>query len=268
MTEQAGGGIYKAMAAILSDVEAIPKAGRGPASAGGYAFRGIDDVMEALHPLFAKHGIFLCPEVLEAATDTYETKNGATMQMCSLRVAWHFYAADGSRVSAVTYGQGSDSSDKAAYKAMAGAMKYAMTQAFVIPTDEVKDPERDDHEAPQRPAGMRSDKRAAAKLAETRGPGEPPGLDQTLRFGKFKGETWRSLMDAAMANPDGGHAEWLRYISDSTDLSKSKPQFADADKRQLAMVRWIIARVDSESPEPPGGVFGGPHPPADEDEVF
>jgi hypothetical protein len=132
--------IYARMAAVMRDVGAVGKNRR----ADRYQFRGVDDVMQALQPVLVKHGVVAIPTVLERESSEYKTSKGGTMQHSIIHVRYDFYAEDGSNVSAVAVGEGADIGDKSCNKAMAGALKYCLTQSFCIPTEEPKDSELDD----------------------------------------------------------------------------------------------------------------------------
>ena len=133
-------GIYQAMAAIAAEIGAIGKDKRCTQGA-SFAYRGIDDVYNALNPIMAKHGVFVLPIAGERTTETRQTRNGATMEIVVMRMTYKFCHADGSFVEAVTVGQAMDSGDKATNKAMAIAHKYAILQAFCIPTEDMEDPD-------------------------------------------------------------------------------------------------------------------------------
>lgn len=130
--------IYKKMAAIMADVPAIGKDQRNQEQR--YAFRGVDDVYNALHGLFAKHGVFVIPEVLDAeyiqAERVARSGNTNLVTDAHLRIRYHFYATDGSRVSAVVQGESRDYADKATNQATSSAIKYLLLQVFLIPTQE------------------------------------------------------------------------------------------------------------------------------------
>jgi hypothetical protein len=144
---QIGGLIYEKMAAIMAAVPAIGKDQRNQEQR--YSFRGIDDVYNALHGLFAQHGVFVIPEVLDADYVQAErvSAKGRTNLVTDahLRIAYHFYATDGSRVTAVVAGESRDYADKATNQATSSAMKYLLLQVFLIPTQETVEA---DHKAP------------------------------------------------------------------------------------------------------------------------
>jgi hypothetical protein len=141
--------IFTAMANILKDVETIGKDRKADmGNAGKYNFRGIDDMYNSLHDTFAKHEVFIIPEILKSDLQTQEkesTYNGQTKKSLQysvlLTIKFTFYTTDGSSVSAVGIGHALDTSDKATNKAQSSALKYALMQTFLIPTEEDKDVE-------------------------------------------------------------------------------------------------------------------------------
>ncbi len=136
--------IYKKIADVMRDLEAIGKDRKNTVQ--NYAFRGIDDVYNALHPIMAKHGVFSVPTVLDDRTEERTTKSGSALIYRLLKIKFDFFAEDGSSFPAVVLGEGMDSGDKASNKAMAVGHKYALLQVFSIPTQELKDPENESPE--------------------------------------------------------------------------------------------------------------------------
>lgn len=131
------GQIYGLMTKILSEVEAIGKGRRNQEQ--NYAFRGIDDVYNMIHPLFAKYGVFTLPRVLNEESAERPTRSGGIMRFSKLTMAYDFYAADGSHVTVETVGEAMDPADKASNKAMSAAHKYGLLQTFCIPTSSTPD---------------------------------------------------------------------------------------------------------------------------------
>ena len=143
-------GIHGRLAAIMADAKAIGKASRNQQQ--GFNFRGIDAVMNHLHPVFARHGVVILPEVLAERHEDRQTKSGGNLIYRILTVRFTFAAEDGSSVASTVIGEGMDSGDKAANKAMAVALKYALTQMLLLPYDEV-DPDGDTP-PPSAPRGL------------------------------------------------------------------------------------------------------------------
>lgn len=112
----------------------------------GFKYRGIDAVMNALNPVMSKYGLFVVPEVLEQTREERTNKNGTNILFSILKIRFTMYAPDGSSISSVIIGEGMDTGDKATNKAMAIGLKYAMFQIFMIPTEEVIDPDSESHE--------------------------------------------------------------------------------------------------------------------------
>lgn len=133
--------IYSAIADAMSEIKAIAKNGWNDKQQ--FYFRSIDDIMSDLNPILAKNRIFIYPEVLEQIREERKSKNGTDFIYSILKVKYHFCADDGSEICAVVIGEGFDTGDKASNKAIAVAFKYALLQVFCIPTDDLKDPDKD-----------------------------------------------------------------------------------------------------------------------------
>lgn len=141
--------IYESICGVMSEIGAISKDKKNQQQ--GFMYRGIDDVMNALQPLFVKYKVFIVPEVLEHIREDRTSKQGNALIYSICKIKYTFYAEDGSNITAVVVGEGMDSGDKATNKAMAIAMKYACFQAFCIPTEEMADPDKETHELAEEP---------------------------------------------------------------------------------------------------------------------
>lgn len=236
--------IYGKMVAVMKEIGAVEKT---RSSGGGltYPYRGIDDVMAALQPALAKHGVICVPTFTTVEkSGTYTTKNKVEMNHVVLVVSYTFYAEDGSKITCTVTGEGSDAGDKACNKAMAGAMKYAITQTFSIPTHEDKDSEHFDvgerAPAPQdlgpsrpiEPLNMGEPEWVREPSAPAPAPPVPaPGsaerfMDTVLGFGKYRDKTWRDMTDGSKG---GDREDYLRFIMESFD----KPEIKE--KARLAL---------------------------------
>lgn len=141
------GKIYQAISSVMGEVGAIEKNKKNQQQ--GFLYRGVDDVMNALQPAMVKHKVFIVPEVLDEIREERTTKNGGTMFYSRLKIAYKFFADDGSNVVATVIGEAMDSGDKVTNKAMSIAFKYACFQVFCIPTEEMIDPDETSHEIGQ-----------------------------------------------------------------------------------------------------------------------
>lgn len=149
--------IHECMVAILRDLDAITKdrtAGTGNFS---YKFRGIDQIYNAINPLLCKYGVYMTAKVLsktrEERVKTDDDKKTITA-FTSLHMLYRFNASDGSYVETEAEGEGMDSGDKSSNKAMSVAHKYAILQAFCVPTEDIaeSDTEVHDNVAPRKSA--------------------------------------------------------------------------------------------------------------------
>lgn len=199
-----GGKIFKAIPAIMSKVGAIAKTKRNGSEL-KYAFRGIDDVYNAIHDLLADNGVFFVPTVLEHAhIERGKTKSGTTMHAAILKVKFTFYADDGSSFDAVTIGEAMDTSDKSSNKAHSGAVKNALLQVFCIQTEDLaaEDQDNDTPEA-HRQAPKRGGENAKPAGQRPAPPAAPPGNGNSV-FNPLSDD--RAFSDQLKAAFDAG--EW------------------------------------------------------------
>lgn len=131
--------IYGKIAAILKETKAITKSEKNQQQ--GFKFRGIDNVMNELHELFAKNDVFILQEVQGFTTENRPTKSGGTNTFTRATIKFCYMTTDGSHVDTVNVGEAMDSGDKGMNKAMSIALKYSLLQMFLIPTEEPKDPD-------------------------------------------------------------------------------------------------------------------------------
>jgi len=133
--------IYKALIECMRGIGSI---GKDKMNSGQhYKFRGIDDVYNAANPVFAKNGVLCLPEVLTVQQTERKSAKGGLLIYTTMRVKHTFIAEDGSSVECVTAGEAMDSGDKSSNKAMSAALKYAIFETLMIPTEEKLDTEYD-----------------------------------------------------------------------------------------------------------------------------
>ena len=168
--------IYAALSAIQGELakEGISKDRKNAQQ--GYAFRGIDDVLNALAPLFKKYGVFCIPTVTARQVTQVETKSGGNLFYTTIEADFTFYSAeDGSKLSGRVIGEAMDSGDKSTNKAISAAMKYLCILTFCIPLEGENDADAVTHEIKPAPGKRPPQKPEVAALAP------PPHLsDQAL----------------------------------------------------------------------------------------
>ena len=112
--------VYAAISAVAGELaeKGISKA-RKQGSQVNYAFRGIDDVYNALAPALVKHRLLILPRCTERSCCERTSKNGGALFYVTVRAEFDFVSTeDGSIHTVVTYGEAMDSGDKATNKAM------------------------------------------------------------------------------------------------------------------------------------------------------
>jgi hypothetical protein len=144
--------VYQAISAVQKDLstQGISK-DRKNTQGSGYAFRGIDDVYNALAPFLAKHGLCILPRVLNRESVERQSKAGGALFYITVEVEFDLVASDGSKHTIKTFGEAMDSGDKATNKAMSAAYKYACMQSFCIPTEGDNDADAQTHQIAPKP---------------------------------------------------------------------------------------------------------------------
>lgn len=137
MSDKKPANINIALIAIMQAINAIPKAQKNEAQ--GFRFRGIDDVLNHLHPIFAQHSV-VCAPVAEAVNlREFTNAKGNKVFAACVTVNYRFMSADGSVFETKSIGEAYDSGDKAVPKAFSMAFKTMLTQMFLIPTADLAD---------------------------------------------------------------------------------------------------------------------------------
>jgi hypothetical protein len=121
---------------------------RGFNERNNYSYVTAADLTGAVGDILAELGVVLVPSLESIA---YETgRNGGAEFSRSAQVVMSYTFADvdtGEAITAKVAGQGLDSGDKAPYKAMTGALKYALLQSFLLATGDDPEDERASHSA-------------------------------------------------------------------------------------------------------------------------
>ena len=185
--------IYAAMAKILAEVGSVSK-DRKSIGKFTFAYRGIDDVMNALHEAFGNNGLFITQRVISHDMSTIEGRGIHHI----MKVEFSFCALDGSTVKSTVMGECIENGDKGTGKCMSYALKTCLLQTFLIPTeDESKDPDstnqpitrqqqyqqrpqQQQQQAPQKNPQVDALKESIIKILETE------GYDWLAKTGKSK----------------------------------------------------------------------------------
>ena len=138
--------VYQAIAEVMATIgkEGIAKDRKNDQQ--GYAFRGIDDVYNALAPILSGAGLCILPFVKDRQVVERQTQRGGVLFYVTVHVDFALVSAkDGSTHTISVVGEAMDSGDKATNKAMSAAYKYACMQAFCIPTEGDNDADKTTH---------------------------------------------------------------------------------------------------------------------------
>lgn len=150
--------IVQALNKVMKDVGAVRKQEQNQQQR--FNFRGIDTVTKAVYPALVKHGVVVVPSLVEKSMEESRTKSGAVMHNVYITMDYTFYGPAGDQITARVAAESFDSGDKATAKAMSVALRTALLQSLMLPTDEV-DPDAESYErAPQDDRATMQDDRA------------------------------------------------------------------------------------------------------------
>ena len=137
------------MVLAMKEIDAVLKNGKNEFQ--GYKYVRAADVANEVRKAMIAHGIAFTYDVVDVQHWEAAREGKATNYFCQLTVNATFTDTEsGEQLSGKVVGWGTDTQDKAPYKAMTGALKYALRMNFLIPDE--SDPENDSngHQETQR----------------------------------------------------------------------------------------------------------------------
>lgn len=212
--------VLVAIAAIVADLGTSGIAKNREVTEGArFKFRGIDDVMQALNPLLARHNLLIIPRITNRRDYERKTTTGKALFSVTVDAAFDFVSVeDGSCRTVETVGEAMDSGDKATNKAMSIAYKYACILAFCIPViGSEGDPDETVHDVAgredfdQRPQQERQPPQQQRQTSQKR-ENPPPATKGAARM--------------AEPTPEQSKAEYNRVM----DLLEMAPSMAEMQK--------------------------------------
>jgi hypothetical protein len=129
--------VHVALCDVMNDVGVVGKDSRNQQQ--GYAYRGIEALVNALQPVMSKHGVFMAPYVETVEYGSYVTAKKTEMRTATVTVLYRFYGPAGDHIEVRSVGEASDAGDKATSKAMSMALKYALAETFMVRTEDMED---------------------------------------------------------------------------------------------------------------------------------
>jgi hypothetical protein len=132
--------IYQALVAVGGELAKVGISKSRQNEQQHFRFRGIDDVMNVVSPILSRNNVLMLVDYTDYPDVERVTGKGATLIYSKVKGTFTFTSAeDGSQVSVTTFGVAMDSGDKSVNKAMSAALKYALLQTFLIPTESSED---------------------------------------------------------------------------------------------------------------------------------
>ena len=130
------------LAAVRRRIGYVQK--RGHNERFNYSYVTAADIAGAIGDLLAELGVVVIPRLEEISYESAAGR-GEAIRMARVVMAYTFADVDsGEQLVAKVAGQGLDPGDKAPYKAMTGALKYALLQSFLLATGDDPEDERPD----------------------------------------------------------------------------------------------------------------------------
>lgn len=226
--------IHRSMGEVMRAVTAIEKSQYNEQQK--FRYRGVDNIMNALHGLFADAGIVIIPRELEFQTSELPMApdrdgKARVMHRTLIHMEFTFMSTqDGSVVTADGWGEGQDMADKGPYKAKSFALKSVLSQMFLIPTADLEPKQEIDLSRQQ---GRQSYQQA---------PAQTPQTQQSVVI-KQKGDDNRLELDQALADIAAANtlqdltrvrALWPQFLNNTTFLNAGINRQAEIKKQQAS----------------------------------
>lgn len=248
---------------VMACVDRVAKNGNNTAQ--GYKYAMAADVYDAVRGELARRFVLPVPRMETIEFADAPTKAGGVLHLCTWKGFIDFTDAESGEVLPVrAFGQGSDSSDKAGYKATTGATKQALVQLFLIPTGDDPENEKATKPQPPPPAGL------AGVKAKMPPPSAPPAAssvrashDRALvyPFGNCKGHAIGAVgLDGGYVVDEKSLLFWVGNLQKGlSDPSKAK--WHERDAKQIATLQAEIRFRNASQVPVPLGTDGADEPP-------
>lgn len=153
---------------LMREVQEIHKGRTAPDQIGGYAFRGIDQVLNAVGPKLREVGLVVLPNVVnvdsEVSNAIVQGVSKKPVRFVTVTAEFTLVAPDGSKETVRIVGEAGDTGDKSISKATSVALRIMWITLLQIPTGE-KDPDEQGYERTA-PAAQADDPTEAKKLRD------------------------------------------------------------------------------------------------------
>jgi len=197
--------VLKALSAVQRDIAAQGIGKNQENTYDKYRFRGIDDVLNALAPILAKHGVLIVPSMTDCEIRTITSAKGQSMHHAKAWVNYTIYDAEGDSITHRFCGEAIDRGDKSINKAATSAYKYFLFEALCIPVEGTPDADSESHEVGEPLVSQDDIDSLTAILAA----GDPIAYAEFQQ--KYTDEQWTELFNAA---PKGQKTAWKQAVRD------------------------------------------------------
>ena len=124
--------VVSALTRASASIGAVGKSGKAAQQMGGYAYRGIDDVVNAVSPALIEQQLVIVPFDLETKTEPWAEK----WHKVNVRMLFTILHSSGQWISTEMVGQALDNGDKGLGKARSYCLRELLTRMFLIPTSD------------------------------------------------------------------------------------------------------------------------------------
>lgn len=127
--------VQRALARVMADVRAVGKGDYNDED--GFAFRGIDAIVNAVAPALRKHGVIVAPTVKDVTVESVNLgEHRAAFPHIRVTVRYRWFGPAGDHIDCTVVGEAIDTGDKGIAKAMSVAWRIALLQTLALPTNE------------------------------------------------------------------------------------------------------------------------------------
>jgi hypothetical protein len=138
------------LAVVRRRIAYVQKRGHNPRF--NYNYVTAADIVGAVGDILAELGVVVVPRLESIAHEAMRPSGGGTEHVTHVVMSYSFVDVDtAEEITVKTAGEGLDSGDKAPYKAMTGALKYALLQSFLLATGDDPEEERNTPANPSSP---------------------------------------------------------------------------------------------------------------------
>ncbi len=124
--------VVSALTRASASIGAVGKSGKAAQQMGGYSYRGIDDVVNAVSPALIEQQLVIVPFDSETKTEPWAEK----WHKVNIRIVFTILHSSGQWISTEMVGQALDNGDKGLAKARSFCLRELLTRMFLIPTSD------------------------------------------------------------------------------------------------------------------------------------